>query len=189
MINFLRGKIKFQEGDSITLDVSGIGFKVFCLKKDISQFSLGKEIELFIFLYRTQTTLDLYGFLTREEKEFFEVLVDLPGIGPKAAVIIMSAGPVDKLKEAIKTGNEKFFEKVPGIGPKRIQKIILELSGKLDREKIKKSQPQEKDSEIINVLINLGFAKSKAKLALDGVPKEVEGTENIIREALKILGK
>lgn len=188
MISYLRGKIKFKEDDHIVLDVSGIGFQVFCFKKDISQFSAGKEIELFIFLYRTQTTLDLYGFLTSEEKEFFEVLVDLPGIGPKAAMIIMSAGPVEKLKEAIKTGNEKFFEKVPGIGPKRIQKIILELSGKISRE-ISKPEESKRNDETLAALINLGFSRAKAKEVISQIPKEIEGTENIIREALKRLGK
>jgi len=190
MISFLQGKIKFKEENHIVLDILGIGFKVFCSRRDIAQFVLEKEVELFVYLHRTQTALDLYGFLTKEEKDFFEVLVDISGIGPKGALIIMSAGPIEKLKEAINKGDERFFDKVPGVGQKRIRKIILELSGKIDKEKIiKKPEAKEKDSEIINALINLGFSRSKARSVLSQIPKEIEGTENIIREALKILGK
>lgn len=188
MLSYLRGKIKFKEENHIVLDIGGIGFKVFCSKRDLANFVLEKEIELLIYLYRTQMVLDLYGFLTKEEKDFFETLVDLPGIGPKAALIILSAGPIEKLKEAIKNGDEKFFDKVPGIGKKRIQKIILELSGKITRE-IKKPEAKENNEEIIGALINLGIPRQKAKAALLKVPREIEGTENIIREALKLLGK
>ncbi len=189
MLSYLRGKIRFKEENHIVLDILGIGFKVFCSKRDIAQFALEKETELFVYLHRTQTALDLYGFLTKEEKDFFETLVDISGIGPKGALIIMSAGPIEKLKEAIKNGDEKFFDKVPGVGKKRVQKIILELSGKMSREAIKKPEAKEKDLETINALINLGFSRSRAKNALSQVPKEIEGTENIIREALKLLGK
>ncbi len=140
MLSYLRGKIKSKSEDYVVLEVLGIGFKVFCSKKVLADLPLEKETELLIYLYKTQTVLDLYGFTTKEEKDFFEVLVDLPSIGPKAALIILSAGPVEKIKEAISAGNEKYFENVPGIGKKRVQKVILELSGKLNKEAVKKSE-------------------------------------------------
>jgi len=186
MIGFLRGKIKLKEEIYLILDFQGIGFKVFCSKKSLSQLDLEKEAELFIFLNRTQNVLDLYGFLNKEEKDFFEILVDVPGVGPKAALIIVSIGSLEKLREAIKTGDEKFFDKVPGIGEKKIKKIILELSGKLSQEVKKESQ---KDNEALGALVNLGISKQKAREALSQIPKEIEGPENIIREALKRLGK
>lgn len=193
MISYLCGKVKFIEEDSVVLNVSGIGFKVFCSKKTLAEINPSNEVEFFIHFHRNQTALSLFGFLTKEEKNFFEILIDVPGIGPKAALVIISIAPIDKLKKAIMDGDERFFEKVPGIGKKRIQKIILEIAGKINKETIglgkvgAKNRRGEEDA--LDALLALGFGRAKAKEALFSISPEVINLEEKIREALKLLGK
>lgn len=190
MIGYLYGKVKFIEEDGIILDVSGIGLKVFCSKKTLAEISLSKDVEFFIHFHRNQTALGLFGFLTKEEKDFFEILIDVSGVGPKAALVITSIGAIDKLKKAIMAGDENFFEKVPGIGKKRIQKIILELAGKINKEVniLSRGKINGKDDEVFEALLKLGFSKARIKEALLAVSSETKTSEGRIREALKILG-
>jgi len=190
MIGYLCGKVKFIEEDSVILDVSGIGFKIFCSKKTLTEVSPLKVAEFFIHFHRNQTALGLFGFLTKEEKDFFEILIDVSGIGPKAALVVTSIGPPEKLKKAIMAGDESFFEKVPGIGKKRIQKIILELAGKINKETnvLSRAKKGKIEDEAFEALIKLGFNKTRAKEALLSVSSEIKTSEERIREALKILG-
>jgi Holliday junction DNA helicase RuvA len=190
MIGYLCGKVKFIEEDSVILDVSGIGFKIFCSKKTLTEVSPLKVAEFFIHFHRNQTALGLFGFLTKEEKDFFEILIDVSGIGPKAALVVTSIGPPEKLKKAIMAGDESFFEKVPGIGKKRIQKIILELAGKINKETnvLSCAKKGKIEDEAFEALIKLGFNKTRAKEALLSVSSEIKTSEERIREALKILG-
>lgn len=193
MIGYLRGKIKFKNEDSVMIDVSGIGFKVFCSGKTIAKTIVGEETELFTYLHRNQTALGIFGFITKEEEEFFEILIDVSGIGPRAALLITSIGPVEKLKKAIMAGDEKFFESIPGIGKKKIQKVILELAGKINKDnivsgKIRAGRKDDEGDEVSGALLRLGFNKIKIKEALSSLSSEIKNPEEKIREALKVLG-
>ncbi len=129
--------------------------------------------------------MNLYGFLDEKELEFFEILNDIRGIGPKAAVEIASVGPLEKIKERILSQDERIFEGIPGIGKKKAMAIILELSGKIKEFSSKKPGVDEVET----ALINLGFSRQKIKEVLSMIPKEISGTEEKIKEALKLLGK
>lgn len=190
MISFLQGKIIFKKEKFVVLDVAGVGYKVFLSKKTYGQIPAeGDNLKLFCFLNVRENLLDLYGFLNYEELEFFELLDTISGVGPKAALEISSLGPLEKIKKEILAHDSEIFAKIPGIGPKKAQTIILELSGRIEeitKEKIKITKIPDEAEE---ALVNLGFSRQRAKEALSQIPKEAEVTEQRVKAALKILGK
>ncbi|MCJ7787057.1 Holliday junction branch migration protein RuvA [Patescibacteria group bacterium] len=132
MIASLSGKIILKREKFIILDVGGVGFKVFLSRKALLKIPQeGESLKVFCYLNVRENILDLYGFLDIEELELFEICEDIRGVGPKMALEIASLGPLEKLKKAIEERDEKIFEGISGIGRKRTQAIILELSGKL----------------------------------------------------------
>lgn len=188
MISFLSGKIKFKTDKYIILDVNGVGYKVFISKKNLDKILESGSLEIFCFLNVRENALELYGFLTKEELKFFEILDSIRGVGPKAALEISSLGPLEKLKKSIEAGDEKIFEQISGIGRKKAQAIVLELSGKI-KELSPAPKNKEQISEAEQALINLGFSRQQAKEALSQVPKEIKEDEKRIKEALKVLGR
>jgi Holliday junction DNA helicase RuvA len=128
--------------------------------------------------------MDLYGFLTEGELEFFEVLNDIRGVGPKASLEISSLGSLEKIRDKILKQDETIFAGIPGIGAKRASTIILELTGK-----IKSSFAKASEDETESALMQLGFSKTQAKDALSRVPDNIKNPEERIKLALKNLGK
>ncbi len=192
MISFLKGKIIIKKEDFLVLDVNGVGYKVFAAKKLLSGHKKGDLLELFCFLNVRENGLELYGFSSEEELEFFEVLKNIRGIGARAALKIISLGPIKETKKRIISQDEKIFEGVSGIGRKKAMAVILELSGKLKEnlfeKKNKLKDEQTNEDEVEEALINLGFSRQKAKQAIGAVSKEVKSPEERIKQALKILG-
>ena len=133
--------------------------------------------------------LDLYGFLERQELEFFEMLINVSGIGPKGALSILGIASIDTLKRAIGTGDTSYLTKISGIGKKTAEKIVIEL-----RDKIAYKMKDEKggvslqgELDALEALKSLGYSQNQAREALKKVPTELD-TNKKIREALKILG-
>jgi Holliday junction DNA helicase RuvA len=186
MINYLKGKIALKEKDFIILEVNQIGFKIFLSDRALNKITkTGDFLKVFTYLYLREETVKLYGFLTFEELGLFEILNDISGIGPKAALAISSLGSFDELKKAIREGDQKFFEGVRGTGRKKIQKIILELTGRI--QEIKKSPTKEDPA--LQALVSLGFPTQRVKEILSQLPKSIKETEQRIKEALKMLNK
>ena len=119
--------------------------------------------------------------------DFFEILNDIHGIGPKAALEISSIGPLDKIKERVLAQDEKIFEGISGIGSKRAMTIILELTGKIKMLSGSKSKGPADEAE--DALSQLGFSRQQAKNALSQVPANIKNVEERIKLALKNLGK
>lgn len=187
MISYLQGEVILKKERFVILDVQGVGYKVFLSQKNLSKITENeKRLKLFCFLNVRENLLDLYGFLTFEELEFFELLNDIPGVGPKIALEISSLGPIEEIKKAIERGDEKIFEGISGIGRKRAQAIILELSGKIKEiSKVKAARADEAEE----ALVNLGFSRQRIRETLSKIPPETKDTESRIKEALKMLGK
>ena len=165
-----------------------MGYKIFLSKKTLSEIpEIGQNLKVFCFLNVRENSLDLYGFLDSKELEFFEILEDIRGVGPKAALEISSLGSLEKIKERILSQDERLFDGIPGIGRKKAMTIILELSGKI--KDVSKKKKTVKTDEAEEGLISLGFPREKAKDALSKVPKDMQDSEQRIKEALKILGK
>ena len=185
MIAYLEGKVIFKGERFIILDVKGVGFKLFLAQKTLNKITQKlNNLKLFCYLYVRENALDLYGFLDQKELVSFETLIDLPSIGPKAALEISSLGSIERIKEALEKEDEKVIREIFSIGKKKAQIIILELSRRI------KSPPKEKkfsEDEAFQVLVNLGFPRQKIKTALSKLPKEIQDPEKKVKEALKIL--
>ncbi len=189
MIALLKGKIELKTDKFIILDVNGIGYKIFCTLSTLKTLKNDKkENKFFIHLYPRENLLDLYGFLTFEEMEFFEILISVSGIGPKAALSVMMLESVKILKQAIASGQKTLLTKVSGIGSKTAERIILELRNKFFAP-IEDIKQLNSDSEAIDALISLGYPTNKAREALKQVSSKIKKVENRIKEALKIIGK
>ena len=125
MISFLQGKIILKKEKFIILEVNNIGYKVFLSKKSILMLpEAGQGLKLFIFMDVKETSQNLYGFFGYQDLDFFEMLNNIRGIGPKVAIEIASLGPLDKLKDRILSHDDTIFETIPGIGQKRAMSII-----------------------------------------------------------------
>jgi len=189
MIASLKGKIELRTEKFIILDVNGVGYKVFCSTPVLKKLEDKQDsVKLFIHLYKRENLLDLYGFLSFEELEFFEILISVSGIGPKAALSVMMLASVKTLKQAIVSGQKTLLTKVSGIGQKTAERIILELKNKVFAS-VDGIKQLSSDSEAIDALVGLGYTSHQSREALKQVPVKVKGVEDRIKQALKILGK
>lgn len=185
MISYIKGTVIARGPDYIITNTGGIGYKVFLATNRINAFVVGKEAELWCHLHiRQDDTLELYGVESPEMLELFETLKGISGIGPKAALRLSSLGTKEQLREAIEKGDASFFAGVHGIGQKKIQKVILELTGKL--KILHQSSGEQEDTDAIDALVALGFSRQKAKEALSKIPQDLESLEEKVKEALKI---
>ena len=187
MISYLKGKVIAQGPDYIITETGGVGYKVYVAANRLSSYSLGQEVELYCYLrLKREETMELYGVESPQALEVFETLNSISGIGPRAALAISSLGSMEQLKTATEKADASYFARVHGIGQKRIQKIILELTGKLKNlSKQKNGKPEEK--EAVEALVALGFSQAKAKAVLSRVVKDSLTTEQKVKEALKLL--
>ncbi|KKS26159.1 MAG: Holliday junction ATP-dependent DNA helicase RuvA [Parcubacteria group bacterium GW2011_GWA2_42_11] len=192
MISFIEGKVELKAEKYVILAANGVGYKVFVAEKTASKLpAVGQQIKLFTYLAVKETAWDLFGFLSFDEVEMLELLISIPGIGPKTAANIMSVASVEDLQEAIVLGDETILARVSGIGKKVAQKIVIELKSKVKKltkgagDKFKVAD----EIEIIDALVALGYKVYEAREALKQLPAEVKGIENKVRETLKRLGK
>ena len=185
MISYLKGKVIAQGPDYIITETGGVGYKVYVAANRLSSYSLGQEVELYCYLrLKREETMELYGVESPQALEVFETLNSISGIGPRAALAISSLGSMEQLKTATEKADASYFARVHGIGQKKIQKIILELTGKL--KSLEKKTTKE-DQDAIDALVALGFSQAKAKAVLSRVVKDSLTTEQKVKEALKLL--
>ena len=193
MIAYLRGSLKYKSAipkkdNFVIIDVSGVGYKVFTLDRLINNLQTGQEIELFIYTQVAEAVLDLYGFATQEELNFFEILISISGVGPKSALNILQKAKIEDLREAANMGSADILSKVSGLGPKTAQKIVTGLQDKIGGIEITKTGAwNDQFGEALEALVNLGYSTSQVREALSHITATDTGDK--IREALKILGK
>jgi len=187
MISYLKGKVIAQGLDYIITETGGVGYKVYVAENRLSSYPVGEEAELYCHLHmKREETLELYGVESPQALEVFETVNNISGIGPKAALKIASLGNMVQLKEAVEKGNASYFGNVHGIGQKKIQKIILELTGKLKSlDQQRNGKPEEKEAQ--DALVALGFSRKKAKETLSQLPEHLSSSEEKVRESLKLM--
>lgn len=186
MISYLKGRIKHQAKNHLIVEAGNIGYQVYTTPFLIAEKKIGEEIELYTHQHVREDRLDLFGFLTHKELEIFEKLISISGVGPKTGLGVLTVNKPDDVLKGIELGDEKIFTRVPGIGNKTAQRIILELKGKL--ENIGESAISKEDEEVIEALVSLGYKKNDVRRALDKVEVSVEDSAARIRAALKMLG-
>ena len=188
MISYIKGKVISKDDKFLVLENHGIGFRIFCTEKTMQKIEVGDERRIYSFLYFREEKIVLYGFLTFQELELFSLLKSMSGVGPKSALALSSFGSLKKLKTAIEMSGQDSFKAFKGIGKKRLQKILLELTGKISEVHGKEEHGKE-DKEAEGALMNLGFSRDAARKALSRLPDGVQSLEDKVREALKILGR
>lgn len=187
MIGSIKGKIIFKNNKFLIVETNGVGYKI-----NVSPDTLlktkktGDKISFWIHTHVCEDALDLYGFLNREELEFFEMLIEVSGIGPKSALVILGIASIKILKKAINAGDTSYLTKISGIGKKTAEKIIFELRDKVSGEKSDGS-PLQYELDALEALKSLGYMQSEAREALKKVSPDTDTTTKV-REALKILG-
>ncbi|PIT96650.1 Holliday junction branch migration protein RuvA [Candidatus Campbellbacteria bacterium CG10_big_fil_rev_8_21_14_0_10_35_52] len=192
MIAQLKGTVAEIIGNSVILSVGGVGYKIYTTAETIKKIGKikNKEIILKTHLAVRETSLDIYGFLDSEELRFFEMLISISGIGPKSAIAILSVADVETLKTAISTGESSYLTKVSGIGKKNAEKIILEFHDKFSAvENLKNSDAVKGEIDALEALQTLGYSQKEARDAMKKIEKNIIGSKDLLKEALKILGK
>ncbi len=191
MISHLEGKILDKNEKFFVVDVSGVGYKIFSHSGILEKIpEKGQNVKIWTHLYVREDTMDLYGFLNKEELEFFEILISISGIGPRSALGILEVAPVSSLKQAIVSEDETFFTKVSGIGKKTAQRLILELKSKLAKTVVlEKGGGFKEMGDAFEALVTLGYKQSDARRVLNELPKDIKSMEAKVKEALKRLGR
>jgi len=186
MISYLKGKVLVKEADYIILETQGVGYKVFFPQTMSPDLGEGQdEVEMFCALQvRNEETIELYGLPSFESLKLFGVFRDVSGIGPKAAMILASLDKPEKITEAIDQRNVAFFHGIKGIGEKKIQKLIVELTGKFGSLESRRSS----GDEVVDSLVSLGFSRTDARDALSRLPEEITDPQEKVKQALKLLG-
>lgn len=202
MLAYIKGILEIKTKGYIVIDANGIGYKIFMPESAISKLcDIGEKVQIHTFMRVREDDISLYGFLTNEELRMFELLLGVSGIGAKGALTILSNITPSQFALAVISNNVDILKKLPGIGAKTAQRVILELKDKLKKEQeIEIVQGEEdkvtfkhvieedeKVSEAISALQVLGYTKKEIMLALEKVDMADLSVEDIIRKGLKSL--
>ncbi len=186
MIASLRGKLIYKQPYNIIIEAGGVGYNINVPLNTLSALpEEGQDIFIYIYTHVRQDTLQLYGFLSNDEKKIFVALLGISGIGPKMALNILSGIPYDKLINAIETEDVALLCKIPGLGKKTAHRLILELKEKLPSTVGHLDKLYE---DTLSALINLGYKKSVVKESLEKAYKKgFDNIEDLLKESLKYL--
>jgi len=192
MISLIKGKIIENNGEQIiVLTAGGVGYKILVNTNGADFFKLGAEAEILTYLVVRENVMELYGFKNKEEKGLFEKLLLVSGIGPKTALHILSLGTGGEISSAIARGDVAYLTKVSGMGKKTAERLIVELKSKLGAVK-DLSLGEEFSSEVGDVLeglISLGYSTTQAREAVKRLQSKGKTSEQLMKEALKMLGR
>lgn len=195
MISYLFGKVVEKHESSAIIDVNDIGYYVSMPSGDVAQLTNGEAVKINTYFYVRDGQPELYGFLVKESLTYFNKLIQISGVGPKAAISVLSALAPQDLALAIISEDVKAITRAQGVGTKMAQRIILELKGKIDTQEavfqedrtieVKGTSAFKPETEAVNALIALGASPSLAQKTVMQIPKDGLGTEDIIKEALR----
>jgi len=185
MIGSLRGKVVYKTLDHVEIEAGGVGREVFLPAKLLTQLAVGQKAKLFVYHQVTEKAEALYGFLVRQDKRVFEMLLTVTGIGPKIALEIFSTGNAERILRAVAEADIDFFQQAKGLGRKGSQRIIVDLKSKV-------GQVKELDlcslaggrQPVYQALKNLGFTAAEIGQALQGLPASLKSENEIIKYAL-----
>ncbi len=184
MYSYLKGIITEIKANYVTLEVNQVGFRI--LTPNPYAFTHNQETMVYTYQKVSEDEISLYGFITPEEKELFLKLISVNGIGPKSANAILAAGSVASISSAIESGNAKYLQKFPGIGPKASQQIILDLQGKIDFENL--AEKSDAVAEVEEALQALGYNQKEIKKVVSKLDSS-KTTNELIKDALKFMLK
>lgn len=184
----LRGTIADMTETHLVLDVSGIGYLVAVRPEDARDAKIGSELSLFTYLAVREDALDLYGFSTRDDLAMFEHLIDLPKIGPKSALAILSQANIELISKAVGSDDAAYLSKMSGMGKKTAEKIVQGLKDKLDLNS-DMTTGERGNSDTIDALIALGYSEREARDAVQKLDPETTDINARVKEALRSLAR
>ncbi len=193
MYEFIEGKMVEKHPTHVIIECQGIGYGLYVSLNTSS--SLNEErCKLFTHLVIREDSMLLYGFKEREERAMFRHLIEVSGIGPNTAIVVLSDMTAEEVREAVLTGNVEAFKQVKGVGPKTAQRAIVDLKDRLEKSEAlatSSSDPHNSSKdEALSALTALGFEQQKARKALDKSRKESDGelsVEELVKNALRHL--
>lgn len=188
MIGYLEGQILEKRTKNIIIGVSGIGYIVNLPKDELEAVKESDSKKYWIYSAARENSIDLFGFETKDRRDFFELLLNVPGVGPRNALNIISIADLESLKKGIGSGDTNYLFKVSGIGKKTAEKIVVELKDKIGMLGYGDEATLETEGEALDALISLGYKKVDVKKALSEIDKNEKTSEEIIKEAIKVIG-
>ena len=192
MISTITGKVQSKHIDSLVLDVQGLGFEVTVTRSILSEAEPGDVIFLYTYLVVRQDLLALYGFRNPEEKQFFLMFLGVEGIGPRLAMAILSTLSLDNIRTAVVSEQPEFFSRVPGVGKKTAQKILIHMQGRISPDAafdLRKATSSAED-QVLEALVGLGYSVVEAQTAIQALSKDLPDTvEDKLRVALQYFNR
>ncbi|MEN4042652.1 MAG: Holliday junction branch migration protein RuvA [Anaerolineaceae bacterium] len=191
MIASLSGDVVGVENDSLVVSVGGVGLRVYVTPAVRAQYRVGEPIHLHTHLVVREDMLALYGFEREAERSFFLLLLGVNGVGPRLALNILSALSVDAIRRAVQNEQPEMFGRVPGVGKKTGQKIILYLQGKVGEGMLGEGLPvSDVDTEVMEALTALGYSVVEAQAAIQSIPLDTaQEVESRLRVALQYFSR
>jgi len=190
MIATLEGTLEYRGADSVIINVGGIGFRAYVPSSTLSQLgTIGDKVSLYTHLHVKEDNISLYGFASSEELALFKNLISVSGIGPKAALALLSALNPEQLAIAITSSNVDLISQVPGVGKKMASRLVIELKGKIEKEWKGAALPlAPENTDAITALTSLGYSLREATQAISNLPDSTElSLEEKVRIALQQL--
>ncbi|NOZ20681.1 MAG: Holliday junction branch migration protein RuvA [Planctomycetes bacterium] len=193
MFEFIRGQVVSKAPTHVIVEAGGIGYRLFIPVSTYERLPEKGEVSLLVHLYVREDQMKLYGFATADERDLFELLTSVPGVGPSIALLALSSGSVGAIKGAIRDGNSDYLQKIRGIGKKMAQRIVLELKGYLE-ETFVAAAAQEPGRGTFNdavlALVKLGYMRRSAEQAVRKAEVKLAGetsVESLVKESFKHL--
>ena len=196
MIYNVRGTLTYTDINYAVVECGGVGFKCFVSMTTLKELPpLGKDANLYTYLAAREDAMDLFGFATQQELDAFKLLITVSGVGPKAAMAVLSVLPPDRLSIAVSSGDVKSIQSAQGVGKKTAERIVLELKDKMlgiapsNAAAVQSIQAVASNSdaqEAVEVLVSLGFNQSDAATVVGAMDKGLS-VDDMIRKGLKQL--
>ena len=196
MISYVRGALDHKEPNRVIVDVNGLGYEVFVPLSTYQELpAIGDQVKLVTYHYVREDTMQLYGFLSSEEKEIFELVLSISGVGTKVALGILSSISVNEFRSAVAQGDMKTLTKISGIGKKSAERLVLELKDKIGKVRIDERMASilsggSGNDAVSALVLNLGASQAAAEYAVYRAERllgEDADIENLIAQAVKLL--
>jgi Holliday junction DNA helicase RuvA len=189
MISYLNGKVQLIRDNWVIIETGGVGYRVNIGPHFLSKLHKDENTELYIYTQVREDILALYGFEKVEELDFFELLISVSGIGPKAALGIMAVASIDKLRSSIVNQDPTLLSSVSGIGKKTAEKVVIELRNKVGATGSLFDSKTEKAEDVFAALLQLGFKPQEIQAAIAELPPDCLTTESRLKYCLSSLNK
>lgn len=183
MIAHVSGVVAEKFGSSVIVDVHGIGYEVQVALSDFDQTTLGEPVKFYTYHHIREQSQDLFGFSSLTAKKLFELLITVQGVGPKAALAILSVGESEAVRNAIASGDSGFVAKANGVGKKIAERVVVDLSDKVGLAvtvaQASGASHVPAGDEALEALMALGYTLNDAQVALENVPKDMTTAERV----------